>query len=172
MKLSLIFGIIALMIFTVSCVPSAPINDFESCIAAGNPAMESYPRQCRANGQTFVEEIDEPVKDNKPLLGGCGTVTPGMNDDCCENVMKDAIHIQCVGGWKWSFEKNQCEYVCATEETSSDFKELKSSDNNRILCEADEDCELEFVKGTNSDLELPVCDAQLACRNGICVYRC
>ena len=33
------------------------INSFEDCIAAGFPAMESYPRQCRANGKTFVEEI-------------------------------------------------------------------------------------------------------------------
>ena len=34
-----------------------PINSFEDCINAGNPAMESYPRQCRAAGKTFVEEI-------------------------------------------------------------------------------------------------------------------
>lgn len=33
------------------------INSFEECITAGNPAMESYPRQCRANDKTFVEEI-------------------------------------------------------------------------------------------------------------------
>jgi hypothetical protein len=33
------------------------ITNFEECIKAGNPAMESYPRQCRANGKTFVEEI-------------------------------------------------------------------------------------------------------------------
>ncbi len=34
------------------------INDFESCAAAGNPVMESYPRQCRACGQTFMEKIE------------------------------------------------------------------------------------------------------------------
>ncbi|MAG20263.1 hypothetical protein CL618_02420 [archaeon] len=33
------------------------ITNFEECVKAGNPAMESYPRQCRANGKTFVEEI-------------------------------------------------------------------------------------------------------------------
>ena len=35
------------------------IDDFESCIAAGNPAMESYPRQCRdpEKDRTFVENI-------------------------------------------------------------------------------------------------------------------
>lgn len=36
------------------------ITNFEECIAAGNPAMESYPRQCRSDdGQTFTEEIDD-----------------------------------------------------------------------------------------------------------------
>ena len=39
-------------------VPLKEINSFKDCISAGNPIMESYPRQCRtANGQTFVEEI-------------------------------------------------------------------------------------------------------------------
>lgn len=47
--------------------PSAPqpttgcgqvvIKNFADCAAAGNPVMESYPRQCRANGQTFAEDI-------------------------------------------------------------------------------------------------------------------
>lgn len=36
------------------------INSFEECVEAGNPVMESYPRQCRtAEGQLFVEEIKE-----------------------------------------------------------------------------------------------------------------
>ena len=30
------------------------IDSFEECAAAGNPIMESYPEQCAANGQTFV----------------------------------------------------------------------------------------------------------------------
>ncbi len=35
----------------------AKISTFEQCVAAGNPVMESYPRQCRVNGQTFVEVV-------------------------------------------------------------------------------------------------------------------
>jgi len=39
-------------------VPLNEINSFEDCVTAGNPVMESYPRQCRTvYGQTFVEEI-------------------------------------------------------------------------------------------------------------------
>ncbi len=33
------------------------VTDFDSCVAAGNPVMESYPRQCAAGGQTYVEVI-------------------------------------------------------------------------------------------------------------------
>lgn len=32
------------------------ITNFDECVAAGNPIMESYPEQCAANGQTFVNE--------------------------------------------------------------------------------------------------------------------
>lgn len=36
------------------------INSFEDCIAAGNPIMESYPRQCSTQeGKHFVEEISK-----------------------------------------------------------------------------------------------------------------
>lgn len=33
------------------------INNFQECVAAGNPILESYPRQCHANGQNFTEYI-------------------------------------------------------------------------------------------------------------------
>ena len=36
-----------------------PAKDFAECVAAGNPVMESYPRQCRAGGQTFTEKIND-----------------------------------------------------------------------------------------------------------------
>jgi hypothetical protein len=39
------------------------IDSFEACVQAGNPVMESYPRQCRsADGQLFVEEVDATVE--------------------------------------------------------------------------------------------------------------
>ena len=38
-------------------VPLNDINNFEDCVNDGNPVMESYPRQCRINGETYVEEI-------------------------------------------------------------------------------------------------------------------
>lgn len=40
---------------------TAEITNFEQCIEAGNPAMESYPRQCRdsKSDRTFTEIIEE-----------------------------------------------------------------------------------------------------------------
>jgi hypothetical protein len=33
------------------------VTSFEECGAAGNPVMESYPRQCRHGDQLFVEDV-------------------------------------------------------------------------------------------------------------------
>lgn len=47
-------------LFLVQKTANAPVvvvSDFETCIEAGNPAMESYPRQCRNNDVTYVEDI-------------------------------------------------------------------------------------------------------------------
>ena len=43
--------------------PQTPsVTDFDSCVAAGNPVMESYPRQCSAAGQTYVEDIGNELE--------------------------------------------------------------------------------------------------------------
>jgi len=36
----------------------SPITSFQECLDAGYPIMESYPRQCNADGNSFVEEIE------------------------------------------------------------------------------------------------------------------
>lgn len=33
-------------------------TNFEECVSMGNPVMESFPRQCNANGVTYTEKID------------------------------------------------------------------------------------------------------------------
>jgi hypothetical protein len=43
-------------------VPVVAVTNFLECVAAGNPVMESYPRQCRANGQNFVEYIGNELE--------------------------------------------------------------------------------------------------------------
>ncbi len=34
------------------------VDSFEDCVAAGNPVMESYPRQCIHDDEHFVEEVE------------------------------------------------------------------------------------------------------------------
>lgn len=38
------------------------VTTFEECVAAGNPVMESYPRQCRHNNVLFVEGIGNELE--------------------------------------------------------------------------------------------------------------
>ncbi len=64
------------------------ITNFEECIAAGYPAMESYPRQCRVpGGKLFVEVITPEAPDPTPVVkgacyvGGCsGQVCSDQKD--------------------------------------------------------------------------------------------
>ncbi len=39
----------------------APVVSFDTCVAAGNPVMESHPRQCRdsESGVTYTEKVDQ-----------------------------------------------------------------------------------------------------------------
>ncbi len=49
---------LTMLIFLIGC-SSFVITNFDECVKAGNPAMESYPRQCRANGEIFVEDLSQ-----------------------------------------------------------------------------------------------------------------
>lgn len=48
--------LVALMV-AVAFGCTKEITSFDECVGAGNPVMESYPRQCSSGGQTFVEEV-------------------------------------------------------------------------------------------------------------------
>lgn len=53
-------GLIGLLIIAGCVEEQKAINSFEDCVEAGNPVMESYPRQCMtAEGKNFVEEINQ-----------------------------------------------------------------------------------------------------------------
>ncbi len=42
--------------------PVANVTSFEECVAAGNPVMESYPRQCRHGELAFTEAIGNEME--------------------------------------------------------------------------------------------------------------
>ena len=63
MKKALIFTGTALLLVILGLIffslRKEKVENFEECAAAGYPIMESYPRQCRAGEETFVEDIPE-----------------------------------------------------------------------------------------------------------------
>ncbi len=64
-----VVGIVIIAGILVMLQKSPEITSFEECAAAGNPIMKSYPRQCSANGQTFVEQVELPTENEGSLLG-------------------------------------------------------------------------------------------------------
>lgn len=84
MKNTIIICFVIVAVLAVGCTKENPvINSFEDCIRAGNPVMESYPRQCYANGQTFTEEINGKIQ--------------GMTEEYCKS-----------GGGNWNECSNRC----------------------------------------------------------------
>ncbi len=60
--LTIVLGIVVIAGFVTACKPAKqkipiPATNFEECVKAGNPVMESYPRQCRDGDRTFTENI-------------------------------------------------------------------------------------------------------------------
>jgi hypothetical protein len=81
-----IFFLFTLLILS-ACVQEQLITNFKECKAAGNPIMESYPRQCRANGQTFVEEV-EPIGGQRDEHGCLGPAGYSFSEEigCCVRI--------------------------------------------------------------------------------------
>ena len=75
-----LFGFLIIVLLTLFSVGRVPeVNSFGECVAAGNPVMESYPRQCVHEGRTFVESIphDEQIggqRSDRGCLGPAGYV--------------------------------------------------------------------------------------------------
>lgn len=63
----IIVGIVVAVVFFIipkpDETPVISVNSFEECIAAGYPALESYPRQCRtSDGKSFTEYIGNELE--------------------------------------------------------------------------------------------------------------
>ncbi|MFH1787752.1 MAG: BPTI/Kunitz domain-containing protein, partial [Candidatus Altiarchaeota archaeon] len=89
------------------------IYSFEDCIAAGYPAMESYPRQCRTpGGKHFVEEIDTPIPEPEPIPH------PPLTKEICEegkgrwNECGSRCQIDYAGKEEPIACTLQCEQIC------------------------------------------------------------
>ena len=71
---------------------TAVITNFDDCVKAGNPVMESYPRQCSTpEGEVFVEDVEiilepEPVEICEDMCG----------DGICQEIVCMAIGCPCA----------------------------------------------------------------------------
>jgi len=87
---------------------------FEKCIELGNPAMESYPRQCQTNGQTFVEE--NCFKDENILTLADARII-AKESECGDN-LEDTYMCNEATGTYWldlSIEKEGCNPACVVD---------------------------------------------------------
>ena len=66
------------------------ITSFEECIKAGNPVMESYPRQCIAGGKTFVEVIEKEIFFCSPEQRNAEACIALYNPVCAK------VNVQCI----------------------------------------------------------------------------
>ena len=89
------------------------ITNFEECVAAGNPVMESYPRQCRANGQTYVETIEHHCTEEEKNAQICTmdyTPVCGDNDKTYGNACS-----ACASGEIEYWTQGECESLTIEE---------------------------------------------------------
>ena len=57
-----VLGLLGWLWKTRSKNPQVNVVSFETCVAAGYPVMESYPRQCRTpDGRTYAEELPQRI---------------------------------------------------------------------------------------------------------------
>lgn len=96
-----VYLILSLLVLVFACSflkPQVKITDFESCVKAKNPILETFPRQCRAkDGQLFVAETDVPIwvlaESELPASGVCAPA--GEEDAVRVEINQDVPNPRC-----------------------------------------------------------------------------
>ena len=80
--------------------PQLVVTNFEDCVAAGNPVMESYPRQCRHDGELFVEVVEKPIVDDGAVVGsGVTMCDPSSRPEACTMQYEPVcglVQVECI----------------------------------------------------------------------------
>jgi len=89
-KVNIISGLIFIILLAGCAEKKNEITSFDECVKAGNPVMESYPRQCAVpGGKTFTEVIIKP----EPVDGVCKNE---CGDGQCQEIVCMAIGCPCA----------------------------------------------------------------------------
>jgi hypothetical protein len=80
------------------------IKNFDECVLAGNPIMESSPRQCRSTaGNLFVEDVDETTTESVEYVSRRGTKIT-LTEPNSGAVLKSPVVVKGTVPGSWSFE--------------------------------------------------------------------
>ncbi len=116
----LAFIVIIIVVFTprFSNDIDIVINNFDRCVEAGNPVMESYPRKCESGGVTFTEDVsvkctkeqreaDVCTQEYQPV---CGTVNVQCVTEPCDSVKQTFSNscFACGNSLVESFTPGEC----------------------------------------------------------------
>lgn len=126
-----------------------PVTDFTSCVAAGNPVMESWPEQCRdpLSGQTFVNT--DRLRDGAGPPTRQGTCQPntavrGVNDRVLEQRLSRK---QCIRACK-----RESAFACRSVEHHPETKQcvLSSADRSMPTIPSSQGWSLCYVEATGT----------------------
>lgn len=83
-------------VFKLSEAPVPIISDFEECVSAGYPVLESYPRQCKTpEGKTFTEDIGNELEKSDLIK---------IDDPRPNQIIESPLFIKGEARGNWYFE--------------------------------------------------------------------
>lgn len=108
MKSLISMFVITMLVVFAGCTEEkqSEISNFEECVEAGNPIMESYPRKCQSDGKTFTEELS-----NKEVCENLGAGEWLEEHKECEGISKELCE-------QYNGTFNQCGSACRHEPDS------------------------------------------------------
>jgi eight-cysteine-cluster-containing protein len=113
---------------TIPVTEDTTVTDFDTCAAAGNPVMESYPRQCRhTDGRTFTEVIVSPSlpEDRIPPKTSGACAPAGCSSQLCvpkeeaPNIMTTCEWTPLYGCYQKAICEQQDDGTCGWTETDA-----------------------------------------------------
>jgi len=123
-----IFAILILLVVVIlasyfsSSLNLKKVNDFESCVSAGNLVMESYPRKCRHNDITYREDIGSEIEIyfrnelyEQAVKNAGGMPIEGFNPGMYKNAFPGIEYIDFDGaeaiGGIWKFDNGRLGWI-------------------------------------------------------------
>jgi len=102
-----LLGTIAFSYYLISCEEDScflfdwqrtrATQNFEECVLRGYPVLESYPRQCNADGKVFVETVDERQStDKRPTSTRGKCVVGGCSGELCVDATLGGVASICI----------------------------------------------------------------------------